>query len=328
MKFKKNNIKVYLFKFKKNIFDLIIFYNLVRLISKIKPDLVQTWMYHADIIGSIATKISSKAPIYWNLRHGDNISSKFYNPVILICIFLSNFFPKKIVSCSLTSSKYHADLGYPSDKFHFIPNGFDLSYFSHNQLLRERFRRRYGLTHDDYLVGMPARFHAQKDHETFIKASAEVIKKIPNCFFILCGSDISNKNKSLINLLRKYNLERYFFLLGKRNDMNAIYSSIDVCCLTSSYGEAFPNILAEAMATKVPCISTKVGDAKFILGEKGYIIPVKSYKKLAFYIVRLLSMNSNQKLYFGNQCRDRILKNFSIDQFIREYEDLYLKELS
>jgi glycosyltransferase involved in cell wall biosynthesis len=82
------------------------------------------------------------------------------------------------------------------------------------------------------------------------------------------------------------------------------------------------------MASKVPCVSTNVGDAQYILGDSGYIIPVKSYRKLALFLIKLLSMDFNKKLLLGNRCRERVLKNFSIDSFIREYEDLYLKEFT
>lgn len=321
----KNNIKVYTINFKKNIFDLLKFIKLIILIKRLKPSIVQTWMYHADIIGSIATRFVLNIPIVWNIRHG-SIQNKFSSRIFLLLLsFFSKIYPSEIISCSIKGAKFHIDHGYQAKKISIINNGFDTNHFHKILPLKHKLTDELNIPRSSYIVLYPARFHDQKNHSMFIKAASKVIKTMPNVFFILCGKNINYSNKGLMKLLKYKKVKKNFLLLDIQSDMRKIYSSANLTCLTSSYGEAFPNIIAESMACEVPCFSTPVGDAPFIIGDSKYIVDFDDYKKLSELIIEFLSKSENERSKIGNLFREKIKKNYDIDKLINNYEKIYFK---
>jgi hypothetical protein len=74
-------------------------------------------------------------------------------------------------------------------------------------------------------------------------------------------------NKELVNILESFSLIDDFILFGQSNDINTILNGIDLNILSSRYGEAFPNVIAEAMLSETPCIATNVGDVKFYVAS-------------------------------------------------------------
>ena len=320
-KLKLHNIKVYSLGFKKSLFDIFKFFKLMHLIYKISPNIVQTWMYHSDIIGSIATKIISRAPIIWNVRHGKYDNKLSSRIIIFVCSFFSKIFPKAIISCAQSAINIHKHYGYDKSKFVLIENGFDLDYFSKkNNLI---YKKNLGIPINSFVVSYPARFHPQKNHEMFLSAAENILNTIPNVFFILCGRDIGSNNQLLTKLISKYKLRKRVLLLGEVSNIKSIYNISDLTCLTSSEGEAFPNIVAESMACEVLCISTPVGDAPIIINDDKYLIDFNDADGLANSIINFLKLTNTEKIKIGKKCRSNILRRYQIDKIINKYNSLY-----
>jgi glycosyltransferase involved in cell wall biosynthesis len=108
-----------------------------------------------------------------------------------------------------------------------------------------------------------------------------------------------------------------------REDTPFLFAAFDVATLSSSYGEGFPNVLAEAMASGTPCVATDVGDAAQILGEVGLLVPPGQATKLAVAWLQLLAEPSSLAERRRLQARDRVEQNFSIAQMIAAYSMLY-----
>lgn len=293
---------------------------LYNLIKKINPSIVQTWMYHADLLGGITAKLAGVPKIYWGIRHSNlekgNIKKSTYF-IMKICAVLSSLIPKKIISCSREAIYSHISQGYKKDKFELIQNGYDLDKFRPNKDLKIKF------DFDKPIIAMVARYDIQKDHKNLFKALSILKDKDIHIHTILVGTGMTKDNKELLSLISTYNLdlEKDLTLYGRCDDIPALMNSIDLHVL-SSLGEAFPNVLAEAMACGVPCVSTDVGDAQEIVNKYGWIVPARNPVQLAEAInIALSELKSkpNKWAVRKNNCVIHIQDNFEIHTMVKKF---------
>ena len=116
-----DNFQVHALNMHKGIFATIRgFHELYDLLKTNKPDIIQTWMYHSDLIGGIIAKICGYKKVFWGvLNFNINISAIGLKTrfIVEICSLLSSIVPTKIVSCSESSVKSHSKIGYNANKF-------------------------------------------------------------------------------------------------------------------------------------------------------------------------------------------------------------------
>lgn len=298
-------------------------------IRKIKPDVIQTWMYHANLIGGICGRLAGTKKVFWGIHHSNLTPGTVKNSTILIakiCGALSHFLPTKVISCSRKSVETHAAIGYSKRKFVVIPNGYNLNQFNPNSLARTQIRAELGISNSRFLIGMVARFDPQKDHKNFLRALAEAKRANESILCILVGSEIDPGNSQLRDWIDQFGCTNNILLLGKRNDVPDIMNAIDVHIL-SSLGEAFPNVLAEAMACGTPCITTDVGDAAFIVGNTGWVVPPQDSGQLAAAIRYAQEEKHHQEKWCSrkNSARQRIVDNFSIEEVAKLFCNAWLE---
>ena len=302
--------------------------SILRLAGQIRafaPDVIQTWMYHADLIGGLAAVLAGGYPVVWGIRNGTLKPGKSSTSAIWsarACARLSLFLPKRILCCSESARRVHGALGYDMGRMRVIPNGFDLEEFKPDPLARWAVRQELGLDANAILLGLIARFDPQKDHGTLIRASARLREAWPQLHFVLCGEDVTWGNRELAGRIEKASMRTRFHLLGRRLDIPRVAAALDLACLCSR-SEAFPNVVGEAMACGVPCVVTDVGDSAAIVGQTGIVVPPAEPEALAAGIGRLLEMGPEGRRKLGEAARARVLENFSLDRVVREYQGLY-----
>ena len=295
------------------------------------PALVQTWMYHADLVGGLAARLAGHAPVIWGIRNSslDVVHSRRSTRwTVKACALLSNFLPARIVSCSETARRIHINLGYAANKLLVIPNGFDLDLFRPDPQGRASLRQELEISPETRLVGLVGRFDPQKDHQTFIQAASRVREKVEGVEFLLCGDGITWENAQLAGWIEERGLRNCFHLLGRREDIPRLSAALDVACSSSAYGEAFSNVLGEAMACGVPCVVTDVGDSAYIVGETGKVVPPRDSLALAGALVEMLALAPDQRLELGVEARQRTQQSFDIHAVVRDYEQLYLRTIT
>ena len=314
----KNGNTVFCLYLRKSLIAIYSFYQLIRLIRNFKPEVVQTWMYHADLIGGLASKFAGIKRVYWGVRHSNfdsNKSSLATLTVVKLCAFFSNFIPNRIVCCASNAVEYHLKLGYPKNKFFIIPNGY--SYIDDNVISTDSVAFSIKeLAKNKPAIGFVARFNYQKDHLNLVKA-LELVSKNGydfNCFFI--GDEMSSSNTLLMSMINESLIPDKFSLLGPQNNIHQIMASLDLHVLSSSCGEAFPNVVAESMLYETPCIVTDVGDAALIVGDVGWVCPPSNSSQLADKIMLALEELTNSSELWRKRCKssqDRILEQFSLE---------------
>ncbi len=301
------------------------FLRLVRRLRALRPDVVQTWMYHADLLGGLAARWTGLRRVVWGIRNTNLDSDKTKwttRAVVRLCSGLSTRLPVRIVSCSDAAVRVHAALGYDAGKMRVIPNGFDLSRFVPDAPMRTAVRAELGLAGDAPLVGMVARYDPMKNHAGFIQAAAAIRQQVPAACFVMVGLGVDAANPALAGAIAAADLGGSVRLLGQRRDIARLMAALDVLALPS-HGEAFPNVLGEAMACGVPCVTTDVGDAAYIVGATDQVVPPGDMAALADRIVRLLGLEPSAFEQLRRDARARVDALFEIGRVVRQYEDLY-----
>lgn len=301
-------------------------FRLVRWLKQDKPDVIQTWMYHADLLGSLAARLVGNIPVSWNIRHSTlshTDSKRLTHITARLCARLSYRSPRKIVCCSESAREVHTALGYAADKMLVIPNGYDLDKFKSDPVARRSMRTMLGIPQAAPVIGMIARFDPQKDHRNFLRAAGILHREMPEAHFVLCGEEITAENPHLLKWMGEAGIESRCHLLGRRTDIPQVNSMFDIASLSSAFGEAFPNVVAEAMSCEIPCVVTDVGDAARIVGDTGLIVPPHDSVKLANAWHTMLQFSNQEWRRRGKAARQLVMDQYSLSQIVPRYEHLF-----
>ena len=306
--------------------DPVKMFALMRRTRQAHPDLIQGWMYHGNLMATLAAVTArGPVPVLWNIRQTVYDLAR-ERPATALVIRLGAFLsarPAAIIYNSVTSAQQHEALGYRPDKRVILPNGFDCGMFRPNQEARSSFRRELGVPQDALLVGLIARYHPMKDHAAFLRAAAIIRRSHPKVWFVLAGSGVSREQPALLNAIQREGLEGGVFLLGERKDTPRVNAALDVACSSSAWGEGFSNSIGEAMACAVPCVVTDIGDSSFLVGNTGTSVPAGDYEGFAKAVQELLNAGSERRSTLGQSARQRIEAEFSLPCVVSRYEELY-----
>jgi glycosyltransferase involved in cell wall biosynthesis len=300
--------------------------HLAQRLRELRPYIVHTWMYHADLVGGLAARIARVPRVIWGIRNSDlnRESTKFTTrAVVRVCALASHVLPDRILSCSAVAKTVHVELGYSSRKMLVVPNGFDLRRFRPDPAARNSVRAELDLRDGAPLVGLIARYDQQKNHRGFFEMARPLHDAIPGVHFVLAGTNIEHSNQELVRFIQASGVERATHLLGPRNDIPRIMAALDVLVSCSSYGEAFPNVLGEAMACGIPCAVTDVGESAFIVGDTGSVVGRHDMAGLAAATAALLSTSAEARQIRERQARLRVADLFEIENVVRRYESVY-----
>lgn len=303
----------------------LLFFRLVKFIRQFKPDIVHTWMYHADLLGCFAARIAGIQRVVWGVHHSNlstDCNKRTTLTVVWLCALLSRWLPSHILSCSERARDVHAAIGYAAHKMSVIPNGFDLHRFAPDSSARIAVRQELDLDVQTPLIGLIGRFDPQKNHLGFVKAAQKVNLQRPDVHFLLAGTGIELSNQVLLAAIEQAGLSRHFHLLGRRDDVPRLMSSLDLLA-SSSDGEAFPNVLGEAMACGVSCVVTDVGDSRDIVGDTGRVVAAGDMAGLASQLLEVLALPPEEKRRLGQAARQRVAERYEIGQIVRQYQEFY-----
>ena len=322
----KLGIKVYCLDVK--FFSFYQFYFLIKLIRFLNPDIVQTWLVHADFFGGIAARLAGIKCVVWNIRYTNFKITKTKLTTILIIKILaiiSSFIPKFIIINSKRAKEIYEFTGYDKKKLKLIPNGYDLSILKISAEKKNVFRKKFNIKKKVKLIGNVARYHPKKDHLNLLKALSLISAKKKNFYCILVGSDVNKNNRKLISEIEKLNLTKHVKLLDKKDNILGVMNALDIYVQSSSYGEGFPNVVAEAMACGSPCVATNVGDASFIIGNTGWIVQPNDSLRLSEEIEEALyemkTKEWNKKIILA---RERVKSKFELNKMIKSYNRLWI----
>ena len=298
----------------------------LRLVGRLRserPDVLQTWLYHSDLLGLLAGRMAGVRHILWNVRNSTMRMDRYgllSRLTLGACRFASRH-PDGIVVNSRTGYEHHRRLGYRARAWFFIPNGIDTGRFRPDAAERARIRRQLGMPPAAPLIGFAARVDPMKDHGTFLRAAAVLARQRPDVRFLLAG-DGTQPGGPIDGLVHRAGLGPRLLRLGPWADMAGLTAALDVAT-SVSLGEGFPNVVAEALACGVPCVATDVGDTARIVAGAGTVVPPADPQRLADAWRDLITREPKARGAMGRTGRARIAGAYSLARAVERYEKLY-----
>jgi glycosyltransferase involved in cell wall biosynthesis len=298
-------------------------------LRELRPDVVQGWLLQGNPAATIGAGLARLGvPVLWNVRWTlyDVESEPFRTRALLGLSGRLARLPTRIVYNSRLAVAQHAAIGFPPGRARVIPNGFDLDRLRPNPAARTAVRLELGIPSDAKVVGMLARYHPMKDHATSLRAAAHLVERGVDAIFVYAGPDVDNANTDLVDLVEDLGLSARVRLLGDRLDAARLFVSFDLywmSSLASGMAEGFPSAIAEAMACGVPCVTTDSGDAAWIIGRTGRVVPSRNPQALGDAAAELLLLDPSEIRRMGSDARRRIERDFSLESVVGAYEALY-----
>lgn len=286
---------------------------LAALIRRLRPDIVQGWMYHGDLAALVGLYLSARrgrTRLVWGIRCSDLDFSRYSRQLRLVvraCAALSGL-PDVVTANSDAGMSSHRELGYRPRRAEILLNGIEVDRFRPDLEARAIVRAELGIAEDAILLAHVARVDPMKDHTGFLKAMAE----LPEIQALVVGAGTEA-------LPPAGNLHR----LGRRSDVARLFAAADLVVSSSAFGEGFSNTLAEGMSCGLPAVATDVGDARLIVGDTGLVIPPRDAGALIGAIRTLAAESVDQRLRRGARARARIVENFSLSRARQGFADLY-----
>jgi glycosyltransferase involved in cell wall biosynthesis len=294
-------------------------------LRRYRPDILHTWLYHADLLGSLAAKMAGVPHVIWHLHNSDLTPERvriMTRLVVRMCALLSYWIPDAILSCSEAGIREHRARGYASERMRFLPNGVDAEDFRPDDDLRASVLEEFGLDGERPVIGFVARIDPQKNHKGFFEAVRLFFERGGDADFVLVGRGVTADDWQLPGWRDETGRPERVHLAGPRTDVARIMSAFDVAT-SASLGEAFPMVLIESMSCGAPCVATDVGDCARIVADTGLVVPPDDADALAAAWARILSMPAHERGELERRARERVLANYTLERFSDQIWSLY-----
>lgn len=313
-------VKVTQFDFKRR--PAYSFLQLLRMMRVDHPDIVQTWMYHADLVGGLAARLAGHRKIIWGIRtSGVSPSSRATAAVLRLCARISKMVPHTIVCVAEASRRAHISKGYDPARMVVVRNGFELNN-AVNVETSTALRKACGFDESHLVIGNLARFDPDKDLENFVRAAGLVAPLYTQARFLIIGYRGEFERAQLENWIAKSGHASRFSLLPERTDPSVCLQAMDIFCL-SSRNEGFPNVVGEAMAESVPCVVTDVGDTALLVSDTGIVVPKEDPVALASGLASMLGMSPGDRSRLGMRAAGRVRDCFTVGHTVAQFEAIY-----
>lgn len=306
---------------------------LFQAVNFFEPDLIQSWMYHANLLASLCSFLRPNVPICWGIHHTNLVVGVDPWHTLLasrICAALSNWVPQNVIYVGEKSMELHRQSGYKPQTEMLIPNGYDLSKFVPDLISKQQIRASLDIPHDAFVLGNVGRFAPQKDHPNLLKALALANLPSGKFFCLLVGEKMDHENHELTALATSLGILDSLRFLGPRRDVEKVMNGMDVHVTSSAFGESFPNVICESMACGNPCITTEVGDAAFIAGETGFLAQPGDAESLSSAIYLAYQSHFDRVAWLDRKsaARRRIQDKFSLERMCEAYRSAWIAAIS
>lgn len=289
-----------------------------------RPDVVHTHSSKAGILGRLAAKLAG-VPIVIHTVHGWGFNPHMSRLLSGFYVLMEKL-AARVTDAFIAESRRDIRTGVAKGigvqaKYHLIRSGVRTDAFEPDAVDRSRTRMELGIPPDAPVMGNVGRLSEQKNPSDWVRVASRVVTQIPDCRFLLVGDGPLRRRTE--ELLKQEGLSDNTVLAGLRRDPARMLAVMDVFLITSLW-EGLPNAVLQAMAMKVPVISTDTGSVAEVIeeGETGCIRDHGDIDGLSEAAVHLLESRDNC-FRMGRKAREYVLEHFAQGRMITETRALY-----
>lgn len=291
-----------------------------------RPQFVVGWMYHGIALGWLLGFLTARGrPVVWNVRC--TLDAREFWPrstrMLVRALRAASRWAHVIVYNSERGRDQHRSFGFAGSRIRVIDNGVDVRAFAPDAAVRESVRVALGIPGDAIVIGHVARFDPQKGHALFLEALLH-LRTSDRVHVVMAGRHVTRDNPALRGLLDRVASRITLHLLGERRDVADLMRAFDVFCMSSNSGEGFPNVVAEAMASGVPCVVTDVGDAARVVGTTGRCVASDDVPAMAAALDELCLSTPQVREALSRGATERVRELFSTARMADEYADVFV----
>jgi glycosyltransferase involved in cell wall biosynthesis len=302
--------------------DVSALWRLVSMLRASEADIVQAWMYHANLLAALASPMAGTGRAVWGIRAASLPAGRERRRTIALArmsALLASALARSVIVNGERARHSHIAAGYPAARMVTIPNGYDLERWRPAPEARGSVRAELGLPAGALLVGLIANFRPIKDHRTALRAVARLRQHGFDVHLLLAGVDADLHSPALAAMIREeLGSPAAVSALGSRPDVPRLMAALDAVILTS-IDESFPNVVAEAMATGIPVVTTDAGDVRAILGADADVVAVGDHVALSDRLTYWLTASHGAREAHGDNLRSRIADRYALDSIARQF---------
>lgn len=289
--------------------------NLVQLIRGIKPNVVHSHMFHANILTRLA-RMSAPVSRLVSTAHSTNEGGKLR----MLAYRLTNCLSDVFTNVSIDAVRaFEQKKAVAKGEMLLVGNGIDAAYFKFSPDARMNIRNELGFSEKNVFIAI-GRFHEAKDYPNLIDAFVKVVSRSEDCHLLIVGD---GELRSVIERqITQLSLQEYITLLGVRKDIPDLLSASDVFVLSSAW-EGSSLVAAEAMACERIVIVTDSGGVANIIDRYGYVVPPREPDMLAQRMKSALALSETEAAELGRKARQRIWEHYSLDAAVQKWLDIY-----
>ena len=283
---------------------------LARLVRRLRPAVVQGWLYHGDLFAALAHRLAGRprgVRLAWGLRNSD-IDAARYGRLLAAGRLLSRW-PDVVIANSRSGADFHLGAGYRPRRLAVVPNGIDADRFRPDPAARAATRAALGLPAGAAVAVHAARIDPMKDHAGLLAAAALT----PEVRYLLLGD--GTEGLALPPNARA---------LGRVADPERVLAAGDLVVSASAFGEGFSNALAEGMCAGLVPVATDTGDARDILGGHGALVPPRDPVALAAAVGAMAALAPAAREAMGLAARAHVAARYGLpvmaDGFLAAWE--------
>jgi glycosyltransferase involved in cell wall biosynthesis len=321
---KSRGIDVSTLNMKRGIPDPIVIPKLIKIIKEWEPDVLHSNMIHANLLARIV-RLLVKVPV--QISTAQNVDESEGQAWRDYAYRITDSLCDCTTNVSKLGVKRYIDIGLTkASKTIFIPNSVDTNQFYPNLDLRKKTREQLGIQEQFAWLAV-GRFYPQKDYPTMIQAFGFSLKEKPDSLLFIAGE--GPLQGEVKDLAKSLGIESNIRFLGPRRDILSLMNAADAH-LMSSVWEGMPLVLLEAASTALPIIATNAGGIPetVLNGETGILVPPKNPHKLADAMQQLIDMPQIQRINMGKKGREYVLANYSTNEVVNKWEELYMRLLN